>query len=227
MDDAQPSASATVAGAQSFEGRLEAAGVVPVLTVPEGADAGALARVLADNGLPVIEATLRTAAGLAAISAMRAAAPAAFVGAGTVLTADSARAAIDAGAQFVVSPGFHAEVVEVAQSLGVPALPGVMTPTDIGLCLARGITLVKLFPASQVGGIPWIKALAAPYRAVRFVPTGGLKADDIPAYLAEPAVVAIGGSWIAPPELILGDLSAVGARAREAAAAVAEARGTR
>ena len=204
-----------------FRDRLRAAGVVPVLSMPVGADPGRLAQVLTAAGLEVIEVTLRTACGLTAIRLMRQAAPAALIGAGTVLSADAAHAAIEAGALFLVSPGLHLPVGRVARTAGIPFLPGVVTPTEVGQALDEGFTLLKFFPASLAGGIPWIRALAAPYPDVEFMPTGGIRLEDVASYLAEPSVVAVGGSWIAPPGLLSGDLQEVAESARAAAAVVA------
>lgn len=227
MEGKRQMADTSVVEARSFPDRLYAAGVVPVVTMPEGADAAALGRALADAGLDVIEITLRTAGGLDAIRSIRKECPNVLVGAGTVLDASGAHSAIQAGAHFLVSPGCHLDVLDVGQSQSIPVLPGVLSPTDIGLAQARGISIVKLFPAAAAGGLPWLNALAAPYRDVRFVPTGGLGLSDVADYLRSPAVVAIGGSWIAPAGLIATDMSAIRGLAREAAAAVATARGNR
>lgn len=208
-----------------FETVLATTGVVPVLRVNEVARAGELARVLAGEGLSVIEVTLRTPEALGAIRRMREAAPHALVGAGTVLTPDQVSAALDAGAAFVVSPGLHLAVLRAARQAGLPAMPGVATASEVGSALDEGATLLKFFPASLFGGVDWIVAMAAPYPTVRFVPTGGLEADDLPRYLAHSSVAAVGGSWIAPARLVDdGDFTRIAELARKAVELVAQVR---
>lgn len=181
---------------------LRAARVVPVVTLHDAADGPPLARTLVDGGLPVVEFTLRTPQGLAALRAAAAGAPQALLGAGTVVTAEAADEAIDAGARFVVSPGLVEPVVAACRERGVLAVPGVATPTELLRALALGCTLVKLFPASLVGGPAMVKALAALGTGASFVPTGGITLDTARAYLALPEVVAVGGSWMVPADLL-------------------------
>ncbi len=204
---------------EAFAARLAEVRVVPVVTIDDAADAVGLAEALAQGGLPMAEVTFRTAAAADAIAAIRAARPDALVGAGTVLDPATVDRAVDAGAEFIVAPGFGPAVVARAAERGVAMLPGVATPTDIEMALAAGLSLVKFFPAEASGGVGYIRAIAAPYREVRFVPTGGVTAANLAAYLALPAVVACGGTWIAPPDAIRNHRwEAIGAAAAEAVA---------
>ncbi|MEU4876517.1 bifunctional 4-hydroxy-2-oxoglutarate aldolase/2-dehydro-3-deoxy-phosphogluconate aldolase [Streptomyces sp. NPDC021608] len=177
---------------------LAGARLLPVLTVPSPASAGPLADALAAGGATCAEVTLRTPGAEQALREMAAHGGLA-VGAGTVLTAEQAERAVAAGARFVVSPGFDEEVVATCRDLGVPVVPGVATATELMRALKAGLTAVKLFPAEPLGGPRTLRALAAPFAGVRFVPTGGIDASRMAAYLAEPAVLAVGGSWMATP----------------------------
>jgi 2-dehydro-3-deoxyphosphogluconate aldolase / (4S)-4-hydroxy-2-oxoglutarate aldolase len=206
--------------------RIHASGVVIVANPPPRAVAAALAGALAEAGLPAIEITFRAEGAAQAIAEISRAIPDALVGAGTVLTVRQAAEALDAGARFVVAPGTNPAVVEYVLGRGAMMLPGVATPSEIEQNLARGIDVMKLFPAEVLGGVRFLGAVHGPYRTVRFVPTGGIDAANLARYLALPNVLAVGGSWIAPPDLVAaGDLAAIGARAREAAALVRTARG--
>lgn len=196
--------------------------IVPVVVLDDAASAGPLAEALVSGGLPVAEVTLRTAAALDAIAAM-AARNDLLVGAGTVLTAAQVDQAVDAGARFVVSPGTSRAVVERARERGVAVLPGAVTATEIQAALDLGIDTVKFFPAGTSGGTAAIKALAAPFGGVRFVPTGGISAANLDEYLSIPSVVAVGGSWMVPQAAIReGDFDAVRRLTAEAVAALAE-----
>lgn len=172
--------------------------LLPVVAVPDVDAARALARTLLDAGLPIVEITCRTPAALPAISALRAEFPDLLVGAGTVLDAVQARAAVAAGAQFLLAPGFDAATAAAAHALDVPLIPGVMTPSEVMAALAAGFGLLKLFPATALGGVDYLRALAAVFPGARFVPTGGIDAANLAAYLAEPNVACCGGSWLAP-----------------------------
>jgi 2-dehydro-3-deoxyphosphogluconate aldolase / (4S)-4-hydroxy-2-oxoglutarate aldolase len=182
--------------------RLAAAGVVPVVTIDEASRGPDLAAALARGGLPLAEITFRTDAAAGAIAAIRKAVPDVLVGAGTVLDAATVDRAIDAGAEFVVAPGFNPAVVDRCLERGIAVMPGVATPTEIEMALARGLKLLKFFPAEVMGGIAYIKAVAAPYKMIRFVPTGGVSAASLASYLAVPAVAACGGTWVATAEAI-------------------------
>jgi 2-dehydro-3-deoxyphosphogluconate aldolase/(4S)-4-hydroxy-2-oxoglutarate aldolase len=175
---------------------LAGARVMPVLTVRRVSTAGPLAEALAAGGARCAEVTYRTPDAEQVLKEM-AAHGGLTVGAGTVLTPEQAERAVSAGARFVVLPGFDEEVVEKCRELGVPGVPGIATATELMRALQAGLDTVKLFPAEPLGGIPMLRALAAPFPQARFVPTGGIDAPRLPAYLAHPAVLAVGGSWMA------------------------------
>ncbi len=208
--------------------RLQEHGVIPVVALARADDAPALAAALESAGLPCAEITFRTPAAAEAIGRIRATHPAVLVGAGTIVSPAEAERAIDAGAQFVVSPGLVADVVAAARARGVPVFPGVMTPTEILRALDAGLTDLKLFPAGPAGGPAFVRALAPVFPTVRFIPTGGIGPRDVAAYLAEPSVLAVGGSWMVRPAILEDrDWAAVRALAADAVAAVAAARSIR
>ncbi|PVU84370.1 keto-deoxy-phosphogluconate aldolase (plasmid) [Cellulomonas sp. WB94] len=182
---------------------LSAARLVPVVVLDDAADADALAGALVAGGLPVAEVTFRTAAALDSMRAMSARGDI-LVGAGTVLTVAQVDQAVAAGASYIVSPGLSRAVVERCQELGVLALPGAVTATEIQAALELGLTTVKFFPAGTSGGAPAISALSAPFGGLRFVPTGGVGPTNLGNYLAIPAVTAVGGSWMCPRDLVTG-----------------------
>ena len=194
---------------------MRTAPVIPVLVVDEVAHAGPLARALVTGGLPVLEVTLRTEAALDVIAAMREV-DGAIVGAGTVLNPDDLSAAISAGAEFIVSPGLTETLGKAAIREGVPFLPGIANAGDIMRGLDLGLTHFKFFPAMASGGLPAIKALAAPFAKCRFCPTGGISRDNAREWLALEPVLCVGGSWVAPRGTT--DWTSVEALAREAAA---------
>ena len=201
--------------------RIRVHGVVPVVAVGHAQDGSALGAALRDAGLSCAEITLRTPAGIEAIALMRAQQPDLLVGAGTVLSVEQADRAIDAGAQFVVMPGFGDAIVARCLARGVPVFPGVVTPTELMRAIDMGVMDVKFFPAGTSGGLAHLKALGGPFPAVRFIPTGGIGVADLGAYLALPSVLAVGGSWMVRPELLAaGDWVTVGRLAAEAVAAV-------
>jgi 2-dehydro-3-deoxyphosphogluconate aldolase/(4S)-4-hydroxy-2-oxoglutarate aldolase len=198
---------------------LARAPVIPVLTIRSETEAVPLARALVDGGLPVLEITLRSAAALPAIAAMRAALPGAVIGAGTVIDPAQLRDAVAAGSQFIVSPGFATSLSVAARECRVPLLPGIATASELMAALAAGHDTLKFFPAAQAGGPALLKALAGPFPSVRFCPTGGIDLSNAPAYLSLGNVMCVGMSSIAPPALLdAGDWPAITARAREAAA---------
>lgn len=182
--------------------RLAGLRVVPVVTIDAAADAGGLADALAAGGLPIAEVTFRTDAAAEAIRAICAARPDVLVGAGTVLDATTVDEALEAGAEFIVAPGLNPHVVERCLERGVAAVPGVATPTEIEAALALGLRLLKFFPAEAMGGPGYLSAMSAPYRGVRFMPTGGINPANLASYLALPNVVAAGGTWIATADSI-------------------------
>jgi 2-dehydro-3-deoxyphosphogluconate aldolase/(4S)-4-hydroxy-2-oxoglutarate aldolase len=175
--------------------------LLPVIVLEDEASAAPLADALVAGGLRCAEVTMRTAAAESALKIM-AADGRLLVGAGTVVTAGQVDRAVEAGAKFIVSPGFSAAVVRRCAALGVPAFPGVATATEIMAALDEGLEVVKFFPAEQLGGLKMLAALAAPFTTVSFIPTGGITAAHVPAYLAHRSVVAIGGSWMVSPKLI-------------------------
>jgi len=182
--------------------RFAAMRVLPVIVIDDPDDALPLARALIDGGLPCAEVTLRTSRAVEALRRIAGELPDMLVGAGTVLTPAQAAEARGAGARFVVAPGFNARMVEFCQSVDLPVFPGVCTPTEIEMALGAGLSLLKFFPAEPIGGLPFLKAVAAPYTTVSFMPTGGIGPSNLASYLAFPRVVACGGSWMAPNDWI-------------------------
>jgi 2-dehydro-3-deoxyphosphogluconate aldolase/(4S)-4-hydroxy-2-oxoglutarate aldolase len=191
-----------LAAGLDFEAFIAALRVIPVVEISRVDDAVPLARALVDAGLPCAEITFRTASAAQAIEAIATSVPDIRVGAGTVVTVAQAEAALAAGASFIVAPGFDPAVVDFALEHGVPIVPGVCTPTEVGMALGRGLSVLKLFPAEAAGGVAYLKALAAPFGGVRFVPTGGIGPDNLAAYLAVKQVIACGGSWMVKKALI-------------------------
>lgn len=205
---------------------LETAGVVPVIVIEREEQAVPLARALVKGGLPVLEVTFRTAAA-GAIAAIRREVPEAIVGAGTLLTPDSVRAAKSAGAAFGVAPGFDPAVIAAAQGEGLPFCPGIATASELSQALSAGCSMVKFFPAEAAGGVTMIKNLLGAFRftGVRLMPTGGIKPANLPDYLAVPEVAGCGGTWIVPKDaLAAGDWAGIERLAAEAAELVRRAR---
>lgn len=201
--------------------RLRAHGLVPIVELPHAEAALALADALSAGGLPCVEITFRTAAAVDAMAAISRERPAVLLGAGTVLTPAQVDAAVDAGARFVVSPGFDPEVVARCEERSVVAIPGVLTPTELQRAHARGLRAVKFFPAEPVGGAAYLRSLCGPFSDVRFIPTGGVRLDNLEGYLAIPQVIAVGGSWLAPRSLLTArDHAAIESRTREAVSLV-------
>lgn len=178
--------------------RLRNAGVVPVVVLDRAEDAVPVARAMLAGGVDVMEITFRTAAAAEAIRNVAAECPEMLVGAGTVLTVEQCEKAVALGAKFIVSPGFDAEIVDWCVERGVAVAPGCVTPTEIMAALKRGLSVVKFFPAGIYGGLKAMKALAAPFGQVKFIPTGGVNADNLAEYAAAPFVHAVGGSWLCP-----------------------------
>jgi len=203
----------------SIDEIMRVAPVIPVLTVTRLEHAVPLARALAAGGLRVLEVTLRTPVGLAAIEAMRKEVPEAIVGVGTLTDPDEFAAAARVGAQFGVSPGFTDELAKAARGVGYPFLPGVMTPSELIAARRAGYSALKLFPAEPAGGVAMLKALAGPFPDVVFCPTGGITRQTAPDYLALSNVPCVGGSWVAPADrMAAGDWAGIEALARDAAA---------
>lgn len=205
---------------------LEKAPVVPVVVIDDASRAVPVAQALVDGGLPVIEVTMRTAAAPDAIAAISADVPDALIGAGTVLSGEQAHSIVAAGAKFIVSPGLHDDVVTAARELSVPVIPGVATATEAQYAWNLGLRILKFFPAGQAGGISMIKALAAVFRDVEFMPTGGVSAKNLGDYLEVPAVLACGGSWLTPADAVeSGDYGRIAELAAEAVAIAQTVRG--
>ena len=179
-------------------------GVVPVIAIENAADAPKLGQALLAGGLPCAEITFRTAAAADAIRLMAAECPDVLIGAGTVMTVAQAEEAAAAGVKFVVTPGFDDDVVDWCIEHDMPITPGVLTPTEINMALKKGLNVVKFFPAEAGGGVKTLKAIAAPYQGVKFIPTGGISAANLSDYLSLPSVHACGGSWMVKKELISG-----------------------
>lgn len=182
--------------------RFQQLGIIPVVKIDDAKDAAPLAKALCEGGLPVAEVTFRTEAAEEAIRRMVEACPDMFVGAGTVLTTEQVDRAIAAGCKFIVSPGLNPKVVKYCQEKNIPITPGTSSPTDIEQAIELGLEAVKFFPAEQSGGLAKIKAMAAPYVNMRFMPTGGINEKNLISYLDFPKILACGGSWMVSDALI-------------------------
>lgn len=201
--------------------RVREIGIIPVISLPKLEHALPLAESLLEGGLPCAEITFRTAAAAEAIGPIRAKFPEILLGAGTVLTTEQAEIAINEGAQFIVSPGTNLTVVDYCLEKGVTIFPGVCTPTEIEMALSRGVDILKFFPAEPMGGVKFLQAICAPYKQIKFIPTGGIDTKNIGQYLALPQVIACGGSWMVKPELFeAGDFAKVKQMTAEAVALV-------
>jgi Entner-Doudoroff aldolase len=193
--------------------------VIPVIVLQRVQDAVPLAEALVAGGVRVLEITLRTPVALECMRAIARAVPQAIVGAGTIRSADDARAALDAGCTFGVSPGYTAEVGRTCREIGLPLLPGVATASEVMAAQADGLNFLKFFPATAAGGIPMLKALAGPFTDVVFCPTGGITPETAPQFLALPNVKVCGGSWLTPQDAVdAGDWARITRLAREASA---------
>ena len=196
---------------------LSRIGIVPVIKIDNAADAKPLAKALIDGGLPCAEVTFRTSCAKEAIATIAKEYPEMIVGAGTVLTKAQVDDAIEAGAKFIVSPGFNPEIVKYCLERGCPIIPGINNPSGIEAALELGLKTVKFFPAEQSGGLPMIKAMSAPYGGVTFMPTGGVSPANVNDYLAFNKIVCCGGSWMVKPEMIAaGDFDGITKLVREA-----------
>lgn len=194
--------------------RLSSHLLVPVIVIDDAAAADSLGDALVAGGLPVAEVTFRTAAGVGALRRLAARSDI-LVGAGTVLTAEQVDAAVDAGADYIVSPGLSRAVVQRCVQRGVLPLPGAVTATEVQAALELGLSTVKFFPAESSGGLAAVRALSAPFVELSFMPTGGIGPDNLADYLAVPSVRAVGGSWMVPRTLI-GDTAGVASLVDEA-----------
>jgi 2-dehydro-3-deoxyphosphogluconate aldolase/(4S)-4-hydroxy-2-oxoglutarate aldolase len=197
--------------------KLGKIGIVPVIKIDDVEKAVPLARALIAGGIPCAEVTFRTAQGEEAIRRIAGEVPGILLGAGTVLTTEQADRAINAGAKFIVSPGFNPKVVAYCVERGIPITPGCSNPSDIEQALEAGLEVVKFFPAEQAGGLDYIKAVSAPYPNLKFMPTGGINAGNIVKYITYEKIIACGGSWMVNADFInAGDFEKISALSREA-----------
>ena len=206
--------------------RFREMGIIPVVVLDDAKDAAALAEALIKGGLPCAEVTFRTDAAEEAMKIITEKYPEMLVGAGTVLTTEQVDRAVNAGAKFIVSPGFNPEVVKYCQSKGVPVAPGTQTPSEMEQALSMGLDFVKFFPAEPAGGLKYIKAVCGPYTTLQFMPTGGVNPENVREYLGFNKIVAAGGSWMVPKNLIAeGRFDEIAELVKEAAQIVKEVRG--
>ncbi|BAC97622.1 2-keto-3-deoxy-6-phosphogluconate aldolase [Vibrio vulnificus YJ016] len=207
----------------SIKEQLKALKVIPVIAIDKAEDIIPLGKVLAENGLPAAEITFRSAAAAEAIRLLRETQPDMLIGAGTVLNREQAIAAKEAGATFIVSPGFNPNTVKACQEIGIDIVPGVNNPSTVEAALEMGLTTLKFFPAEASGGINMVKSLLAPYTDIELMPTGGINPANIKDYLAVPRVLACGGTWMVDKKLIeAGNWEELARLTREAVALVNE-----
>ena len=191
--------------------------IVPVVVLEDAKDAKPLAKALVNGGLPCAEVTFRTKAAAESIKIMTTEYPDMLVGAGTVLTTAQVDLAVESGAKFIVSPGFDPEIVDYCLSKDIPVFPGCVTPSEVAQAVKRGLKVVKFFPAGQFGGVATIKALAAPYVGLKFMPTGGVNAKNLEEYLNCSSIIACGGSWMVKGDMIkAGEFDKIEAMTKEA-----------
>lgn len=207
---------------KNIEGKIEeimsTSPVIPVIVIDDIDDAVPMAQALVNGGLKVLEVTLRTEFGLAAISKIKQQVTGAIVGAGTVLTPEDVEKAVAAGSEFLVSPGCTTQLVDAALAGSVPLLPGVATPSEAMALLGKGISYMKFFPAQAAGGIPMLKSIAGPLPQIKFCPTGGITENNATEFLALPNVLCVGGTWMLDKALIASkDWAAIEEKARAAA----------
>lgn len=199
--------------------RIQRIGILPVIKIEDIAKSSMLGRALIDGGMPVAEITFRAEGAADAIRTMKREYPEMLVGAGTVLSIEQADKAIEAGAEFIVAPGYNKKVVDYVQRCGIVMIPGAATPTEIEAVMGHGIKIIKFFPAELSGGVKLLKAFSAPYSNVKFIPTGGINIDNLSEYLEEDCVFACGGSWMVKNKLLNdGNYSKITELCREAIA---------
>ena len=209
-----------------FVERMKGIRICPVLVIEDKNDAIPLGKALLEGKLPVAEVTFRTAAAKESIALMVKEYPDLYVGAGTVITLQQCKDAVEAGAKFIVSPSFSHEVAAFCREREIPYCPGVLTPTEISMAMSYDIPVVKFFPAEPSGGINFIKAIAAPYVGMKFIPTGGINAGNVRDYLKYDRIIACGGSWMVKGELIKsGNFKKITELTAEASNIVKEIRG--
>jgi len=209
---------------EEVQEKLKEVGIIPVVVIDDSKDAIPLGKALMEGGLPAAEVTFRTEAAEDAIRILAKEFPNMFVGAGTVLTCEQADRAMAAGAKFIVAPGFNRSVVEHCIKRRYPVVPGVQTPGEMEQAMELGLNMVKFFPSEPAGGLKMIRAVAAPYTGLKFMPTGGINTDNVRDYLRYDRIVACGGTWMVKENLIKsGDFQQIETLAREAADIVKEA----
>ena len=206
--------------------QVAACGVVPVVVLDDAEQAVPTAKALLKGGINAMEITFRTSAAKASIAKVAAEVPEILVGAGTVINVQQLRDAVEAGAKFVVSPGSDAEVIAEAAKLGVPIVPGVVTPSEIMMGLKLGVKVFKFFPAESYGGLKTLKALSGPFPQIRFIPTGGISQSNAADYFGNPKVLAVGGSWMVSKDMVnAGDFDAIAEKSAAATKLFREIRG--
>lgn len=205
---------------------IQKLGIVPVVVIDDVKDAKPLAKALCDGGLPCAEVTFRTEAAEESIRIMAENFPEMLIGAGTVLTTEQVDRAVAAGAKFIVSPGLNPRIVKYCVEKNIPITPGCSSASDIEQALENGLEVVKFFPAEPAGGLTMIKALAAPYVGVKFMPTGGINQNNVKEYLKYDRILACGGSWMVKGDLVkAGDFAKITELTKEAVEIVKESRG--
>ena len=206
--------------------QIENTGIVPVVVLDDPRDAKPLAEALCSGGLPCAEVTFRTPAAAQSIRIMSEKFPHMLIGAGTVLTTEQVDSAVDAGAKFIVSPGLNPRIVKYCTERNIVITPGCANPSDVEQAIENGLDVVKFFPAEQAGGLAYIKAIAAPYPGIKFMPTGGINPKNVWDYLAYDRILACGGSWMVKGDLIRdGKFDEIRELVKEAANIVKESRG--
>lgn len=206
---------------QDITAQLKQHRLVPVIVIDDPQHAPELGRALEAGGLPCAEITFRTKGACEALTRLTAECPNVLAGAGTVLTPAQVKDAVNAGAKFIVAPGFNPAVVEYCLEQTIPVYPGIATPSEIESALMRGLSVLKFFPAEPLGGVSYLKAISAPYGGLEFMPTGGVSVSNVNSYLAFNKVIACGGSWMAPAEWIAaGDFDRITTEVKAAVAAV-------
>ncbi|MBQ1458406.1 MAG: bifunctional 4-hydroxy-2-oxoglutarate aldolase/2-dehydro-3-deoxy-phosphogluconate aldolase [Butyrivibrio sp.] len=206
--------------------KFQKIGIIPVVVLDDAKDAEALGKALMEGGLPAAEVTFRTEASEESIRIMAEKFPDMLVGAGTVLTTEQVDRAVAAGAKFIVSPGLNPKVVKYCIEKNIPVTPGTQTPTEMEQAIELGLDIVKFFPAEPAGGLKMIKAVSAPYTMLKFMPTGGINAENVKEYLAYDKILACGGSWMVKKDMIKnGEFDKIKEMVAEAAAIVKEIRG--
>ena len=206
--------------------KIQKIGIVPVVVLNDAKDAEPLAKALCNGGLPCAEVTFRTDAAEESIRIMSEKYPEMLVGAGTVLTTEQVDRAVAAGAKFIVSPGLNPKIVKYCVEKNIPITPGICTPSEAEPAIENGLEVVKFFPAEPAGGLKMIKAMAAPYTGLKFMPTGGINAANVKEYLAYDKILACGGSWMVKGSLVeAGEFDKIEAMTKEAVEIVKEVRG--